>query len=51
MLPVVWLDSADDDLKIIIEFIAERNPIAAAKLRHRLPNHSSGRGNLGGAPL
>jgi toxin ParE1/3/4 len=36
MLPVVWLDSAADDLKIIIEFIAERNPVAAAKLASQL---------------
>lgn len=36
MLPVVWLDSAVDDLTIIIAFIAERNPVAAAKLSNQL---------------
>jgi plasmid stabilization system protein ParE len=32
MLPVVWLDSAVEDLQSIVGFIAEANPQAASKL-------------------
>lgn len=36
MLPVVWLPSAEEDLELIITYIAELNPAAARKLKTRL---------------
>lgn len=36
MLPVVWLASADDDLAAIIDYIGERNLIAAERMWSRL---------------
>ncbi len=36
MLPVVWLESALQDLQAITEFIAESNPVAAQQLVDRL---------------
>lgn len=36
MLPVVWLESADEDLQAIVSYIRERNPSAALALAERL---------------
>jgi toxin ParE1/3/4 len=36
MLPVVWLESAADDLAAIATYIGERNPQAARALSERL---------------
>lgn len=36
MLPAVWLPSAEEDLELIITYIAELNPVAARKLKARL---------------
>ena len=36
MLPIVWLDSALDDLSRITEYIADRNPKAAYQLNDKL---------------
>ena len=36
MLPVVWLESADEDLNAIVAYIRERNPTAALSLAERL---------------
>jgi toxin ParE1/3/4 len=36
VLPVVWLPSAEEDLELIITYIAELNPTAARKLKARL---------------
>lgn len=36
MLPVVWTEAADEDLATIIEYVFERDPIAARGLWERL---------------
>ena len=36
MLPVIWLESALEDLARITQYIAERNPQAAQNLSQRL---------------
>jgi len=36
MLPVVWLESANEDLSQIISYISEHNPSAAMALAERL---------------
>lgn len=36
MLPIVWLQSADADLQSIIEYIGQRNLLAAERLWARL---------------
>ena len=36
MLPVVWLDSAVEDLQTIVDFVADANPDAARRLVARL---------------
>ena len=36
MLPIVWSKDAELDLLEILEFVAERNPIAALKLSNTL---------------
>jgi plasmid stabilization system protein ParE len=36
MPPIVWLDSALDDLSRITEYIADRNPKAAYQLNDKL---------------
>ena len=46
MLQVVWLETALADLTAIIEYIADRNPIAAAKLNDRLQEDAELLGEL-----
>lgn len=36
MLPVVWTEDADEDLATIIEYVFERDPVAARRLWDRL---------------
>lgn len=36
MLPVVWTEDAEEDLATIIEYVFERDPLAARKLWERL---------------
>lgn len=36
MLPIFWLESADDDLAAIVEYIGLRDIVAAERLWHRL---------------
>nr|WP_315253975.1 type II toxin-antitoxin system RelE/ParE family toxin [uncultured Duganella sp.] len=38
MLPVIWSPAARADLKAIVEYIAERNPLAASGLHCTLIN-------------
>ena len=47
MLPVVWLDTAVDDLQCIIDFIAEANPATAYQLADHLIEDAD---NLGALP-
>jgi plasmid stabilization system protein ParE len=47
MLPVVWLDSAVEDLQSILDFVAEANPQAAYKLAAQLIEDAD---NLGVLP-
>ena len=46
MLPVVWLNSALQDLQAITEFIAESNPAAAQHLVNRLIEDADSLGAL-----
>jgi len=46
MLPVVWLESALDDLGAITEYIADRNPAAASKLNAQLQEDAELLGQL-----
>ena len=46
MRPVVWLDSALQDLQAITEFIAESNPVAAQNLVDRLVEDADSLGTL-----
>lgn len=36
MLPILWLESADEDLAAITEYVGQFDPIAAEHLWHRL---------------
>lgn len=46
MLPVIWLETALDDLGTITEYIAERNPSAAIRLNARLQEDAELLGKL-----
>ncbi len=46
MLPVIWLESALEDLARITQFIAERNPQAALKLSQRLIEDAESLGSI-----
>lgn len=46
MLPVVWVETALQDLAAITEYIADKNPIAAMKLNARLQEDAELLGEL-----
>ena len=46
MLPVVWIETALQDLAVITEYIADRTPAAATKLNARLQEDAELLGEL-----
>ncbi|MFC0634403.1 type II toxin-antitoxin system RelE/ParE family toxin [Brevundimonas balnearis] len=47
MLPTIWSATAIQDAELIVDYIAERNPVAARNVRNRLVEAAEG---LGQAP-